>query len=146
MSPEENKALVRWYLEEIWQDNLDVLDEVIGPEYVTQVKGTEPTPAAQYKANFGRFRRAFPDGQLRFDAIIAEGDLVAMHCTIQGTHLGEWRGIAPTGKRVTWNATVFRRVRDGKVVEGFGTWDDLSALQQIGATVTPPPATAEATD
>ena len=132
---EANKALVRRYLEELYRGNLDVLDEVISEDYV----GTNgPNPPARYKARFSVVRRAFPDIQIRFDAIIAEGDWVAVHCTVEGTHLGEWRGIPPTGKHATWTATMFRRVRDGKLVQGHISWDWLSALEQIGATVTPP--------
>jgi steroid delta-isomerase-like uncharacterized protein len=144
MSLDANKALVRRYLEEIYRGNLDILDEVISEEYVAP---SGITPPAEYKARFGALRRAFPDIRIRFDALIAEDDLVALHCTIDGTHLGEWRGIPPTGKHATWTATAFRRVRDGKLVEGFSTWDWLSVLQQLGATVTPPaPAVAAAAE
>jgi predicted ester cyclase len=133
MSPETNKTLVRQYLEEIYRGNLDILDEVISDAYRD---GAPPpsgmTAAEDYKAGFGGLRRGFPDVTIRFDALIAEADLVALHCTIQGTHLGAWRGIPPTGKHATWTATVFRRVRDGKLVEGFGTWDMLGLLQQLG--------------
>jgi predicted ester cyclase len=132
---EVNKALVRHYIEEVYRGNLDVLDEVISEDYVATAG---PLPPSRYKANFGALRRAFPDIQIRFDALIAEGDWVAMHCTIEGTHLGEWRSIPPTGKHATWRATAFRRVRDGKVVQGYATFDWLSVLEQIGATVTPP--------
>jgi predicted ester cyclase len=67
-----------------------------------------------------------------------------MHCTIDGTHLGEWHGMPPTGKHPTWTATAFRRIRDGKIVEGLSTWDWLGILEQLGATVTPPPPAADA--
>ena len=77
------------------------------------------------------------DARCSLDSI-AEGDWVAAHCRIGGTHLGEWRGIPPTGKHATWRATTFRRVRDGKVVQGYITMDLLSVLEQIGATVTVP--------
>lgn len=141
MSTEDNKALVRHYLEEIYRGNLAILDEVIGDEF-----NNDPppgvTPAEHYQRVFGAFRRAFPDIQIRFAALIAEGDQVAMHCTLAGTHLGEWRGIPPTGKPITWTATAFRRVRDGTRVEGLSSWDTLSALEQLGATVTPPAPTA----
>jgi len=137
---EANKALVRRYLEEIYRGNLDILDEVISEDYV----GTHgPNPPSQYKASFGAIRRAFPDIQIHFDALIAEGDWVAMHCTIEGTHLGEWRGIPPTGKHATWRATAFRRVSDGKMVQGYATFDWLGVLEQIGATVTPPSSAPE---
>ena len=65
-------------------------------------------------------------------------DLVAYQTTWRGTHSGPWRGIAPTGKRVQWRATAFRRVVDGKVVEGWGTYDWLAVLEQLGATFTAP--------
>jgi predicted ester cyclase len=70
--------------------------------------------------------------------MIAEGDLVAYHSVWTGIHLGESRGIRPTGRRVEWHATCYRRVRDGKVVELWGTYDWLGVLEQLGATVTPP--------
>jgi predicted ester cyclase len=130
-----NKALVCGYIEEICRGNLDILDEVISEDYVGS---NGPNPPAQYKANFGALRRAFPDIQVRFNAIIAEGDWVAVHSTVEGTHLGEWRGIAPTGKHATWTATTWRRVRGGKVVQGYTNFDWLSVLEQIGATVMPP--------
>lgn len=66
-----------------------------------------------------------------------QGDLVAYQSTWRGTHLGLFRDIPPTGKRLEWQATCFRRVRDGRVVEGWGTYDWLGVLEQLGATVTP---------
>jgi steroid delta-isomerase-like uncharacterized protein len=135
---EQNKALVRRYLEEIYRGNYEVLEEVISPEYYAERPPGPPglTPGARYATGFDALRRAFPDIRISLDAVIAEGDLVALHATLHGTHLGAFRGVPPTGKEATWTATAFRRVRDGKLVEGFATWDWLSALEQVGATVT----------
>jgi predicted ester cyclase len=136
---EANKALVRRYLEELYHGDPDFLDEAISEAYVGS---NGPNPPAQYKARFAVVRRAFPDIDIHIDAVIAEGDWVAAHCRVEGTHLGEWRGIPPTGKRATWTITMFRRVCDGKLVQGYNSWDWLSALEQIGATVRlPSPAT-----
>ena len=138
MSAEDNKTLVRRYLEEIYRGNYDILDEVVSPEYYA---GRPPdsagrTPGARYAAGFDAIGRAFPDIRLSIDAIIAEDELVALHAAVQGMHLGEFRGVAAAGEQATWTATGFRRVRDGKLVEGFASWDWLSALEQLGATVT----------
>jgi predicted ester cyclase len=139
---EANKALVRRYMEELYRGNFDVLDEVISEEYIGS--DGRPNPPAEYKARFSVVRHAFPDIRIRFDAVIAEGDWVAVHCTIDGTHLGEWRGIPPTGKHATWTLTMFRRVRDGKLVQGYISWDWLSVVRQIGASITlPSPEGAE---
>jgi predicted ester cyclase len=143
---EANKALVRHYLEEIYRGNYDILDEVISPDFF---EGRPPhpdglAPGARYKAGFSLLKRAFPDLSITFHTLVAEGDLVAFHNVIQGTHLGELVGAAsrpwsttipPTGKQVRFTVTGFRRVRDGKVVEGFSTWDWLKVLQQLGASV-----------
>jgi predicted ester cyclase len=151
---EDNKALVRRYLDEIYRGNYDILDEVVSPEYFAN-RPPHPdglTGGARYKTQFAKLHRAFPDLRIAFDALIAEGDLVAFHTTVQGTHLGELHGpgstpwgapIPPTGRQVTLTVTGFRRVRDGKLVEGFSTWDWLSLLQQLEATVSVGPVVLE---
>jgi steroid delta-isomerase-like uncharacterized protein len=141
MAAEENKAIVRRYLDEaVNKGNLGVIDEVMDPNYVnpTLAIGRTPGGAERYKRGVSQTRAAFPDIQIRIESMIAEGDLVAYQSVWSGTHLGEWRGIPPTGKRVEWQATCYRRVIDGKVVEGWGTYDWLSVLEQLGASVTPP--------
>lgn len=135
MSLEENKALVRNYIEEIYNGNLDIIEDVVADEYVATAGPLSP---AQYKANNVAMARAFPDRRVHIHEIIAEGDWVALHTTVEATHLGEWRGIPPTGKRVTWTGTIFRRVRDGKIVRGYATFDWLGVMQQLGVTFVPP--------
>jgi predicted ester cyclase len=141
MSAEENKAIVRRYIEEaVNKGNLAIIDELLSPDYRNPTAPSAARPdsgAARYKQGVAGTRAAFPDVEVTFDCMVAEGDLVAYQGTWRGTHLGPWRGIAPTGKRVEWRATCFRRVVDGKVVEGWGTYDWLSVLEQLGA-VSPP--------
>jgi steroid delta-isomerase-like uncharacterized protein len=136
-TPEENKALVRRYVEEACiRGNLDIIDEVFSPGFV--YRGVAPPAGVSapegYKRAVAAARAAFPDYHVTFEDMVAEGDLVAYHVTWSGTHLGEFRGIPPTGRRVSWQATCFRRVVDGKVVEGWGTYDWLAVLQQLGAS------------
>ena len=133
---EANKALVRDYLEQLYRGNDAVLAEVISTEFFADAPPSPESPGARYAAAFAPNRAAFPDLRITIDAIIAEGDLVALHTTLHGTHLGTFRGVPPTGRRVAFTVTVFRRVRDGKIVEGFSSWDWLSALEQLGAVVT----------
>jgi predicted ester cyclase len=141
MPTDENKAIVRRYIEEaVVKGNLAIIDELMSPHYRNPMMPSAAAPgsgAERYKQAVASTRAAFPDMDVTFDCMIAEGDLVAYETTWQGTHRGTWRGIAPTGKRVAWRATCFRRVVDGKVVEGWGTYDWLGVLEQLGATVTP---------
>ena len=141
MSAEENQAIVRRYIAEaVDNGNLAVLDEVLSPDYYNPTTATGPQPGAveRYKQSVAQTRAAFPDVRVTFEYMIAAGDLVAYHTVWRGTHLGPFRGIAPTGKAVEWRATAFRRVVEGKVVAGWGTYDWLSVLEQLGASVTPP--------
>jgi predicted ester cyclase len=145
MSTEENKAIVRRYIEEaVNKGNLAIIDDLMSTHYRNPMRPSTGAPGAgseRYKQSVARDRVAFPDLEVTFDCMIAEGDLVAYETTWRGTHCGTWRGIAPTGKRVEWRATCFRRVVDGKVVEGWGTYDWLGVFEQLGATVTTPPPT-----
>ena len=141
MSTDENKAIVRRYIEEaVNKGNLAIIDELMVPDYRNPLAPSAgPGPGAErYKRAVASTRAAFPDVEVTFDCMFAEGDLVAYQTTWRGTHRGAWRDIAPTGKRVAWRATAFRRVVDGRVVEGWGTYDWLGVLEQLGATVTPP--------
>jgi C-1 hydroxylase len=76
---------------------------------------------------------AFPDLHLDVRSIIAEDDLVTLRITVTGTHKGEFAGIAPTGKQVTWDMVEELRFADGKVVERWDVVNILPVLQSIGS-------------
>lgn len=58
---------------------------------------------------------------------------MATRFTSTGTHLGEFQGLAPTGRKLSWTGTVIDRVRDGRTVESWGNWDMMGMMQQLGA-------------
>jgi predicted ester cyclase len=76
---------------------------------------------------------AFPDYNETLKDIIAEGDMVWIHDTVTGTHKGEYRGLAPTGKKIKGKMVAILRIVDGKTVEGWEVSDMLHTLKQIGA-------------
>jgi len=65
--------------------------------------------------------------------MVAEGDKVVARLRISGTHQGEFLGIAPTGKQVTFTGIDILRIAEGKVMEHWGNVDELGMLQQLGA-------------
>lgn len=77
-------------------------------------------------------RAAFPDLTVTIERQVAEGDLVATHAWFEGTHTGEWLGIAPTGKRVRFQNVSVDRVEDGKVVQHNAESGWLSLLMTLG--------------
>ena len=77
--------------------------------------------------------RAFPDFEYTNKDIIAEGDMVVSRGTSRGTHLGDFQGIAATGRHVTFGEFHLIRMEDGKLAEVRELVDALALLQQLGA-------------
>jgi serine phosphatase RsbU (regulator of sigma subunit) len=134
MSVEENKAIFRRYVEEVWnQGRLELADEIFDryishqPDGLSIERGPEDV-----KRFLGEFRQAFPDLHISIDDQIAEGDKVVSRGTIRGTHQGEFRGMAPTGKQIEERGfSVFRFSEEGKVVESWDSYySELSLMRQ----------------
>lgn len=137
MSTEENKAMVRSVVEEILnKGNLAVADEIMASNYVYHYPLFEVKGPEGFKQLIGTMRTAFPDINATIEDLIAEGDMVAVRFTIQGTFKGEMMGIAPTGKHLTFSEAVFIRFENGKEVEATPYADMLSFYQQLG--ISPP--------
>ena len=79
----------------------------------------------------GEWRRAFPDLAMRIRHLIASDDLVAVALTLCGTQRGEWRGSAPTGKRVAVEEMMFFRFHDGLLVEMWEVFDEAGLEAQL---------------
>ena len=139
MSAEENKAIYRRYVEEVSNEgNLDLVDEIFARYVSHQPDGhTEERGPEDVKRFIGEFHRAFPAFDCTIEDQIAEGDKVATRWTIRGTHQGEFRGIAPTGKQITVTGIGIFRFSEGKVVESWDNFDQLGMMQQLDAIPQP---------
>ena len=134
MSAEENKALVRRFVEEFWNEgNMSAADELMAVDAQIHMPTGEVVNIDGLKGFAGTFRGSFPDWHSTFEELIAEGDRVAERWTGRGTHRGELQGIPPTGKRVEVPGSVFYRIIGGKIVEFRGQLDMMSLMQQLGA-------------
>jgi len=137
MSTEENKAIIRRVIEEVWnKGDLAAVDEVMATDYVLHVPGQEIKGPEGFKEYVTMARTAFPDFHMTIEDMVAEGDKVAFRFTWRGTHKGEIMGIAPTGKQVTVTSIGINRFAGGKEVEARASMDQLGMLQQLG--VVPP--------
>src|SRR5262245_20747143 len=133
---EANKALVRRLYEEVYnQENLDVVDELCAPNFISHMPYvSQPTPGpAGWKQAIVQWHRAFPDTHQTLETMIAEGDTVAVRWTFRGTHRGTFLGIAPTGRQMTTTGISCFRLANGKIVEEWIEWDSLGMAQQLGA-------------
>jgi steroid delta-isomerase-like uncharacterized protein len=75
---------------------------------------------------------AFPDLHLTVEDMIAEGDKVVVRNTVTGTHRGEYMGLPPTGKSVTYDEIFIFRFVNGRIAETWGVVDVLSQMKQLG--------------
>ena len=140
MSAEETKAVARRINDEVWnQGNLDVIDELIADDAVISVVGApqEIRGPAGFREFVTMYRTAFPDLRITVDEQIGEGDVVVNRWTATGTHEGDLMGIAATGKQATTAGININRISGGKLVQGWGIFDQLGLLQQIGAISVP---------
>jgi predicted ester cyclase len=142
MSTEENKELIRRYIEAIDSNDSgdwSVLDEYVAEDVVVhnpQLPGLTPDRDG-IKQAAEIFRQATP-GRHEIGMQIAEGDLVVSQILGRGVHAGELLGIAATGNEVETEGFAVHRIKDGKIVEYWGITDVARVLQQVGALPGPP--------
>jgi steroid delta-isomerase-like uncharacterized protein len=131
---EQNKALMRRIYDVFNTGNLASLDELVDANIVDHV----PLPAGQVsgiegvKQTITRNRTGAPDLHYTVEDMIAEGDKVVARVTTQGTHMGEFMGIPPTGKQASNTGIDIIRFANGKAVEHWGEYNNLGLLRQLG--------------
>jgi predicted ester cyclase len=142
---ELNKSVVQRFGEAQNQRRLELLDELIAPDFT---RHCQATPWAQirsrddFKAFLQQDWAAVPDGQITLRFLVAEGDLAAVYCTYAGTHTGQWGPIPPSNKRFELDFCGVCRLAGGKIAELWLTWDNLAVLTQLGHWPPPEPMSA----
>lgn len=147
MSLTDLKALALTTLERGFnQGDLTVWDEVLEPTGVDhqEVPGTDFR--SHLKDAVRMLRTAFPDLRFEVHHALAEGEIVALHSTMTGTHqgvlaLGPGRVIPATGKRVSVRHMHFLRWVDGKNTDLWHVWDVPGLMRQLGVSAVQPTAT-----
>jgi steroid delta-isomerase-like uncharacterized protein len=138
MSAEQNKAnLRRLFIETMSKGDLSVADELLTPDHVSHGLQTPVTGREGFKMAVAMFRAAFPDMQVTIDDVIAEGDKVASHGTMAGTHAGDFLGIPPTGRHIILGYSDMWTVENGQFTEHSVQHDLLGLMQQLGAIPSP---------
>jgi steroid delta-isomerase-like uncharacterized protein len=138
MSKEANLAALGKFAEEANTGNFELFKEAVSAENVDhdpapgQVAGPEG-----YRIFFSRMRAAFPDFTAAPETMVADDDTIAFAYTITGTHTGSLLGIPPTGKKIKIRGVQISKFKDGKMVERWGSSDELGLLQQLGVMETP---------
>lgn len=130
------RLIERFYKEIIEGGNLDLIDELTVDDFVDHEQALPGQPPGKDGVRFfvSAVRAAFPDIKVKtIEPTLADGNLEACHVIMTGTHSGDMAGVPATGKSVEFDGTDIIRVEDGKVAEHWGTTNNLSLMQQIGA-------------
>jgi predicted ester cyclase len=135
MSVEENRDLAGRFVETIFNEKqTDQLDRFMEPDVVLHHSSRTIVPGLDgIKAHHAGIFAGLPDLHYEVEDSIAEGDRVVQRLTISGTHLGEYWGFAPSGKRVAMTSIHVLRIRAGKIVELWSETDAAGMRAQLEA-------------
>ena len=133
---DSNREIVTSWFEGVWNAGDEaIIDRLMSPS--AKFHGLPPDgkpvvgPAA-FKPFVRAFRQAFPDIRIHVLRTICEGDFVAAHCVVTGTHNGPGLGITATGSPIEIYGVAIALIRDGQVQEGWNCFDFMSLYQQVG--------------
>jgi steroid delta-isomerase-like uncharacterized protein len=128
---EQNKSLIRSYVETWNRGDLQKLSEYWSPSMVHHTR-TKSHGLEEVKNIVGSFMNAFPDLRWKIDDIVAEGDRVVTRMTAQATNTGSYMGLPATGRKITCAVMGIARVDEGKIAEHWGVTDELAMMAQLG--------------
>ena len=139
MTSQESKAIVLRWFAELDAGNLDIVEDLIAPDYVDHNPALPNLAAGRegVRQYVRILKTAFPDAVHVVDDIMAEGDKVMTRVTARGTFLGECMGYQPTGGTVEISGIAVHRIANGRLIEHWAHADIAGFMQQIGAGAEP---------
>lgn len=137
----EKESIVRRFVDEVNLGNLDIVDELIAPEFFNHVPAAgEETAPEVLRPLVNDFLGAFPDFRIEVANFVDEGENLTFTATISGTRSGALWGAPGMGQQGSLTSTFTSRFADGKFAF---QWKDLSIPSVIGALrsigMVPPP-------
>ncbi|GAA3768092.1 ester cyclase [Terriglobus aquaticus] len=136
MSKEASAAALETFARAVNTGEYQLFNDVVASDCVEHDPGPGQVPGPDgYRALFTEMRDAFPDMAVGLETLVQDGDTIAFAYTFTGTHQGPLMGIPATGKSVRFRGMQISRFEGGKMVERWGSSDQLGMLQQIGAQV-----------
>jgi steroid delta-isomerase-like uncharacterized protein len=133
---EQNKTLARRWFEDLFnRGDLDAAQEILSAEFVDHLPREEERGLEELKQYVVMYRAAFPDIRDTIDEVVAEGEKVVVRWTSRGSHQGEFMGVAPTGRHVTFSGMRLFRIAENKIAESWVNIDQLGLLEQLGIVI-----------
>ena len=135
MSESKNSALARRWFDEVWNERREAtVDELLAPGAAGHLEGgLEVRGAAEFLPARAALLGAFPDFEVVVDQVIAQDDDVVVRWSSNGTHQGENLGIPASNRRASFRGMTWLRIRDGRIAEGWDSWNQGRLLQELQA-------------
>lgn len=131
MSQTPRDVAHRWW-QEIWnQRRIEVVEELFAADGIGHLQTGDIVGPAGFRSFFEAVTAAFPDLQVTVEDLVADGPHVVVRWTTTGTHTGAALGPKPTGRRVIIRGMTWITVRDGRVVEGWDSWNLGGLLREL---------------
>lgn len=120
-------ALLKHWYDEVWNKaNASFIDEGMHRDVI--IHGLDPTGTTKgiehFKTFYSNFRETFPDILIVLSPLVSDADTTTVHCQVTARHAD--------GKEVHFTGLSVGRFRDGKLTEGWNTFDFLKMYQQLG--------------
>jgi steroid delta-isomerase-like uncharacterized protein len=132
---EQQHRIVRRYYTEVWNNGqLDVLDELLDPQYINHTPSVpDPPPGPDgLKPIVAAIRKAFPDLHYEIKDIVVNDSMAVARVIMTGTQQDSLFGLPPTNRKISVNQVNIEKIRNGKVVEHWRVTDELTMMKQLG--------------
>jgi steroid delta-isomerase-like uncharacterized protein len=129
---EDNRARALRWMQEIWNERREsTIDELMHPDAVGHMEGGDVYGPAGFKAGRASLLDALPDLTIEVEDSVADKDSVVLRWRVTGTHKGSGLGLPPTGKAVKFRGISWFRFADGRMVEGWDSWNLGALLEHL---------------
>ena len=129
------RTVTRWVTESINTGNTDLMHEIYAPDVVFHGPGGLTIHGLDgLREMVTGYTTAFPGMQMTVHRMLVEGDWIAVHWSIQGTHTGPMGDLPPTGRSIDIHGHIQSRFENGRVVEEWEIWDEAAMQEQLGLT------------
>ena len=136
MSEAENTALARRWFEDVWNTRREAtVHEILGNDAVGHLEGLVSHGVGEFLAARTYILTAFPDLRITAEATAAQEENVVVRWSVQGTHGGEFLGVAPTNAPVKFRGITWLRFADGRIVEGWDVWNQGRLVMELQAAL-----------
>ena len=134
MSKEANIAAQEHLAEHLNAGDVAVAVEAFAEDAVDRDPADGQGPGREgFRTFWTSMLTAFPDAHIEPAHLAADDEHVTVAYVLTGTHQGDFHGLAPTGKKIEISGVQLARFEDGKIVERWGSSDELGILKQLGA-------------